>query len=76
MGFELGVGFLGEGGTCTSSFCSRDETDVVFPLLLSSNNSCDVDFMVVGVLGESGPCDEADGELGNEFTSSSVAGRA
>jgi hypothetical protein len=34
---------------------SIDETDVVFPLLLSSNNSCEVDFMAVGVLGERGP---------------------
>lgn len=34
-------------------------------------HTCDVDFMVVGVLGERGPCDE-EGELEMEFISSSL----
>ena len=33
--------------------------------------TCDVDFIVVGVLGERGPCDE-EGDVGTQFTSSST----
>ena len=34
--------------------------------------TCDVDFIVVGVFGERGPCDE-EGDVGTQFTSSSTA---
>ena len=36
--------------------------------------TCEVDFMVVGVFGERGPWEDAEGELGVEFTSSSTGG--
>lgn len=48
------------------------EDACVFPLLLSSKSSCEVDFMVVGVFGDRGPCEEAEGEVAMEFISSSL----
>ncbi len=33
--------------------------------------TCDVDFMVVGVFGDRGPCEEEEGEEGMELNSSS-----
>ena len=59
----------------TSLAISLEALTEVFPLLLSSNNSCDVDLMAVGVLGERGPwlSPTDTGELGGG-TSSVVEG--